>query len=111
MTPADSPYPDSRPRTRKCVAWMAIRCALGLGPRMDMSPEARLRAALTQLESQAMEDCPICVHLNHWHGDKPIHKATHGAGGPDSSWSACYEHYRVIAAFEWLRLTRGVRRG
>lgn len=54
--------------------------------------------------------CPICLHLNRWYADEPVKAATHGAGGPDGSWSACYEHYKVITAFEWLGLTRNVMR-
>lgn len=53
------------------------------------------------------DPCPICVHLNRWYGE-PIEGATHGAGGPNWGWRACYEHYKVIAAFDWLGLTRHV---
>ncbi len=56
--------------------------------------------------------CPICVHLNNlnrWRDYTPIKPATHGAGGSDWSWHACYEHYEVISAFTWIGLTRSVR--
>jgi hypothetical protein len=52
--------------------------------------------------------CPICVHLNRWYGDTPVKMTTHGAGGPDGEWYACYDHYKVISAFEWLGLTRHI---
>lgn len=68
-------------------------------------------------------DCPICVEIRkreeygrirrfsrsrEW---RPIRlrrvlPATHGAGGPGGYWSACEQHYEVISAFEWLRMTK-----
>lgn len=51
------------------------------------------------------EDCPICVHLNRWHGDLPVRKVSHGASSPGREWRACWEHYKVVAAFEWLNWT------
>lgn len=54
--------------------------------------------------------CPICQYISK-RSRRPtrptvIRAATHGAGGPGYSWSACYEHYEAISAFEWLRLAR-----
>lgn len=50
--------------------------------------------------------CPICVHLNKWFGDSPVRQATHGAGDPDGQWRSCYEHYRVLSAFQIIGLTK-----
>lgn len=48
-------------------------------------------------------DCPICVHMHDWRlSDGRVQKATHGSWTADREWSACYEHYLVIGAYEWL---------
>ena len=62
---------------------------------------ARVTEAIRQAEEAVKPDCPICVHINRWWGGD-IRKATHGAGGPDWSWSACWEHFQTISAFQWL---------
>lgn len=50
--------------------------------------------------------CPICEHLHGWYGQKHIAEATHGAGGPDWEWHACYEHYKVLSAAQFIGLLR-----
>lgn len=58
-------------------------------------------------EEEKRDPCPICVHLNKMIRGKnlPIRPITHGSGSPGIEWYACYEHYKVISAFEWLVLT------
>lgn len=63
------------------------------------------RTKLITPPEPVVNPCPICTHLNAWYGE-PIAESTHGAGGPDWEWRACFKHYKVLSAAQFIGLLR-----